>query len=118
MSYVNDPRRIYVKTCRRDVTTAGTPERLFPGNPAYYECLSITIRADADNVGNIYLGGTNRVSDTDYSFIIAPGETKDLIGGQDENRQDRYINAARMWIDCDNDGESLSFLALMDREPW
>ena len=118
MSFTSAIERIFPKTCRRAVTTAGTAERLFPGVPNYYKVLSITIRADETNVGNIYLGATNRVTDTDYSYILAPGESVSLNAGQDSLMQDRYIDVARMWIDCDNDGESLSFLALMDREPW
>ena len=118
MPLPSEVERIYPKTCRRAVTTAGTAEPLFDGVPRFYQVLSITIRADADNVGNIYLGATNRVSNTDYSYILAAGETVSLNAGQNWYGADRIIDAARMWIDSDNDGESLSFIALMAQEAW
>jgi len=109
-------REAYVKTCRRNVGTAGIPELFETGVPAIYAVKAVSIRADADNNGNIYLGDSNRVSSTDYSYIMAPGEVIDLsavpLG------PDYYIFLTQLWIDADTDGNSLSFIAISDMEPW
>lgn len=109
---------IYVKTCRRSVTTAGTPEPFETGAQDYFAVLSITIRADATNNGNLYVGDSNRVTTTDYSYILAPGESVTLDAGQNSLKQDRYIDLTNIWIEADNDGNSCSFIALVDRRPW
>lgn len=109
-------KEAYVKTCRRAVTTAGTPELLETGTPAFYIVKTVTIRADTGNAGNLYLGDSNRVSAIDYSYILAPGEAISLnaveLGPQ------YYIFLTQLWIDADNDGNSLSFIAITDMEPW
>lgn len=110
------PKEAYVKTCRRTVTTAGTPEPFETGEPQYYLAKAITIRAYTGNAGNVYIGGTNRVSSTDYSYILAPGETVSLdatILGKDY-----YLFLTQIWLDVDNDGEGLCFIALQDKEAW
>lgn len=113
---VNENREAYVKTCRRSVTTAGTAEPFETGNPDFYKVRCCTVRADATNTGNLYLGDSNRVSSTDYSYILAPGETVSLdatvIG------YNMYIVLTQLWIDADTDGNSLSFIAITDQEPW
>lgn len=109
-------REAYVKTCRRNVAVAGVPELFETGIPATYAVKSITIRADATNTGNIYLGDSNRVSTTDYSYILAPGETVSidatLLGAY------YYVFLTQLWIEADTSGNSLSFVALCDLEPW
>lgn len=109
-------KEAYVKTCRRSVTTAGTPEGFEDGIPAFYAVRCITIRADATNVGNLYLGDSNRVSATDYSYILAPGETVSLDATVIS--QNHYIMLTQLWIDADTDGNALSFIAIGDMEPW
>lgn len=109
-------KEAYVKTCRRSVTAAGTPELLETGVPAFYVVKSVTIRADEANVGNIYLGDSNRVSSTDYSYILAPGEAIDLSAT--ELGEDFYIFMTQLWIDADTNGNALSFIAISDMEPW
>lgn len=109
---------MYVKTCRRLVTTAGTPEHLEPTNQDFYTVKAITIRANATNVGNLYIGDSNRVSATDYSYILAPGETVSLSVMENDKFGDRYLKLGQLWIDADNDNNALSFIALQDSEPW
>lgn len=110
------PRFIKVKTCRRSVTTAGTPEKFESNDPAFYAVLAITIRADEDNTGNLYLGDSNRVSTTDYSYILAPGETVSLDATRVGN--DIWIDLTRLWLEADNDANSCSFIALTWSEAW
>lgn len=109
---------MYVKTCRRSVTTAGTPEPFETGNPNFYKVKACTIRADATNTGNLYVGDSNRVSSTDYSYILAPGETVSLNVMDSDRYGDKYIYLTQIWIDADTDGNALSFIALTDVEPW
>ena len=71
-------KTLHVKTCIRDVTTAGTREKFLNAQPDYYKIKAITIRANADNAGNVYFGGSNLVSNADYHFILGPGETIDI----------------------------------------
>ncbi len=107
---------IKVKTCRRSVAAAGTREQFETGSPDYYKVKAITIRADEGNTGNLYLGDSNRVSSTDYSYILAPGESISLstvgLG------PDVYIDLTQMWIDADTNGNALSFIALQWAAPW
>ena len=110
------PREVHLKTCRRTVTTAGTREPFETGIPAFYLVKSITIRAYATNTGNIYLGDSNRVSSTDYSYILAPGETLSL--NVEDLDSDLYLYLTQWWIDADTDGNGLCFAALTDVEPW
>lgn len=113
-------KQAYVKTCRRTVTTAGTPEPFRTGVGAggdpYFIVKSLTIRAYTTNTGNVYVGDSNRVSSTDYSYILAPGETVSLdatdVGPQ------HYIFLTQIWLDVDTDGEGLCWIAISDVEPW
>lgn len=107
---------IKVKTCRRFVTVAGTREPFETGQPDFYKVKSVTIRADETNTGNLYLGDSNRVSATDYSYILAPGESVslDTVGLPPEC----YIDLTQMWIDADTNLNALSFIALTWASPW
>lgn len=109
-------KEAYVKCCRRTVTTAGTIELFETGIPAFYAVKSVTIRAYSTNTGNIYICDSNRGSSTDWSYILAPGETVTLeatpLGPQ------YYIFLTQLWIDADTDGNGLSFIAISDIEPW
>lgn len=109
-------KEAYVKTCRRSVAAAGTPEPFETGVPAFYVVKSVTVRAGASNTGNIYLGDSNRVSSTDYSYILAPGETVTL--NATELGVEFYIFLTQLWIDADTSGNALSFIAVTDMEPW
>lgn len=109
---------VYVKTCRRYVAAAGTPEPFETGNPAFYRVLSVTIRAYTTNTDNLYLGDSNRVSATDYSYILAPGESVSLSAGQDAYGKDRYIDLTKMWIDADTNDNGCCFIALVDAAAW
>ncbi len=112
----HSPGAIYVKTCRRSVTTAGIREPFETGSSDFYKVKSVTVRANEANVGNLYLGDSNRVSSTDYSYILAPGESVslDTVGLP----QDCYIDLTQMWIDADTNGNALSFIALTWATPW
>ena len=121
---MSDPSQVsmvYVKTCIRTVTTAGTREQFLDTaglGPEYYGIMSITIRADADNAGNIYFGGDNRVLQTDFHYILAAGETISLTAGQDALGLDRYLNVGDWHIDSSNDGEGLTYTAISDKRVW
>lgn len=103
-----------LKTCRRSVTTAGTREAFYTGERANALAHAITIRADATNTGNLYIGSDNRVTTTDYSYILAAGETLTISGVELK----KLINLTRIWIDADTDGNSLSYTAIMESEPY
>lgn len=109
-------KQAYVKTCRRNVATAGTREKFYDNNEEFYAVKSLTIRADATNTGNIYVGDSNRVSATDYSYILAPGETVTVKAT--ELGPEYYIFPTQLWLDADTNGNALSFIAISDSEPW
>lgn len=112
----------YLKTCRRSVTTSGTREAFEPATagqvayPDFYRVKSITIRANAANTGNIYIGDSNRVSSTDYSYILAPGETLSL--DVDKLGSDAWLDLTKWWIDADTNANALSFAAITDKAAW
>lgn len=109
---------LHVKTCIRSVTTAGTREQFLDGAPDFYQMKAITIRANADNNGNLYFGGDNRVATTDYHYILAPGETITISILEIDKFGDFYLNPNEWWIDADNDGNGLTYMALVEAKAW
>lgn len=109
---------LHIKTCIRSVTTAGTREKFQLTDESFQKVKAITIRANATNVGNLYLGDSNRVSSADYHYILAPGETVSLSVMESDKFKDLYLEPFQWWIDADTDGNGLTFIALVDSEPW
>lgn len=109
-------REAYVKTCHRSVQAAGTAELLEDGIPAFYCVKTVTIRAMEANTGDMYLGDSNRVSATDYSYHLAPGESVTLDAT--DLGPDYYIFMTQLWIDAATSGNELCFIAISDLEPW
>lgn len=118
MSETQTRKYLHVKTCIRSVTTAGTREQFLDGDPKQYNVKAITIRANATNAGNIYFGGDNRVTTTDYHHILAPGEELNISILEIDRYGDMYLNPTEWWIDADTDGDGLTYAALIDAEPW
>jgi len=112
MSFTSD---LKLKMCRRTVQVAGTREAFLTGPRGDYLAKAIRIRAYATNTGNIYIGGDNRVLSTDYSDILAPGESLTIEVGDLGARV--YINLTKLWIDADTNNNGLSYTAIMESEP-
>jgi hypothetical protein len=104
-----------LKMCRRTVTAAGTREAFYTGPRGDYLAKAIRIRAYATNTGNLYIGGDNRVSATDFSDILAPGESLTIEVG--DLGRNVYINLTKLWIDAAVSGDGLSYTAIMESEP-
>jgi hypothetical protein len=107
---------IKLKMCRKTVTAAGTPEALVAGSRDVWLCKAIRIRAYMTNTGNIYIGGDNQVSATDYSDILAPGEV--WTAKVEDLGKFCYINMTQIWLDADVSGDGISYTALVESEPY
>lgn len=113
MSVTSD---IKLKMCRKVVAAAGTPEALVAGPRDFYLCKAIRIRAYKTNTDNVFIGGDNRVSATDYSDILAPGEV--WTAKVEDLGYNKYINMTQIWLNVAVAGEGVSFTALMESEPY
>lgn len=86
-----------VLTGQVTVSTAGTRVQI---SSTSAPILSVTIRTDVGNAGNVFVGGSNVSSTTGY--IMGPGETVSL---DIDDLTDLYIDAA-------NDDDSVSYIAI------
>lgn len=110
-------KEYHIKTCIGTVTTAGTSVRFLNvgGPPDYYKVKAISIRANADNTGNLYFGGDNRVVTTDFHRILAPGEVLDISVLEADKFGDLYLDMTEWWMDADTDGNGWTFAAIIDK---
>jgi hypothetical protein len=81
---------------QKTVSTAGTAEALSASQAILQ---GVTIKALSDNTGNIYVGDSS-VDDTN-GYVLASGEVLPLP----------IANLSTVYIDADNDGEGVSFVA-------
>ena len=110
MSYSADLKLV---TGQRVVTAAGTPEALIetPANVKEARVKLVIIRAHTGNGGDIYVGANNSVAST-TGYILTAGETVELDVSDEE--YDVRLDLTQIWIDADNNGEGVSYLALRE----
>lgn len=103
--------KLTIETNRRAVSAAGTPERIIEQAHSV-PAMVISIRANTDNAGNIYIGNNsvNALDATGVSGILSPGETLYL---DVSHFADAHIDLNEIWIDADNNGEGISYVAFL-----
>lgn len=97
-------------TGQRAVTAAGTPEKI-KETPEFhkYKVISILIRANTGNAGNIFIVNTeDRASASTVGYILAAGETFIL---DVHDFLDGYLSLAEIWIDAGTSGDGISYAA-------
>jgi hypothetical protein len=83
-------------TFQTDVASAGTPVAL--DNQSVEPHQSVTVRAKADNTGDIYIGNSSSdAADSDERFTLAAGESLTF----------QVPNTGLIWIDSEEDGDGV-----------
>lgn len=103
-------KELKLVTDQRAVTAAGTPERLNEETNKYKALIiSITIRANVGNAGDVYVTPLDlKATASTDGYILAPGETLTLDVSQ---FLDAYLDLQNIWIDAANNGDAVSYVA-------
>lgn len=99
--------KINIQTDQRLVAAAGTPERLLEAGISFgIKIMSITIRALADNAGNVYVGNSpaTALAANNDAYILDAGEVLEL---DVHDFADGYLDLSDIWIDSDNNDEGV-----------
>lgn len=87
---------------RKTVTTAGTREVL---TTAQRHVSAVSIQAEADNSGAMYVGGDN-VSSTNCLMVLSPGATVELDAVK-LGLGDAKIDLSSLWLDSAVSGDGV-----------
>ncbi len=90
------------------VTTGGVRVHLATGDRATVAMLSVTVKAYTTNAGKVYVGGEGVT--TANGFDLDPGDS--ITFTTDSTR--KAINLSKIWLDADNDGDNVRWIALRD----
>lgn len=93
----------------KTVATAGVREKLATGDLPNIRVRSVTITAEADNTGSVYVGGGN-VSSTVYGKELKAGESVDISVEQRAWERGESVNLSRIWLDVSVNGDGVSYL--------
>ena len=101
---------IKILTAQRAVTAAGTAEKIKETpEPFQSKVISVTVRANTGNAGNIYVRNGDDVSScSTTSYILSAGEVLTL---DVHDIYDAYLNLSKIWIDADTSGDGISYVA-------
>lgn len=83
----------------KNVTAAGTPEKLSSESLQVTSCV---IQAKRSNTGNVYIGGSDVSSTTGTSLIAGQTYNLSLSG------TDGLYDLQRLWLDVDTSGEGVT----------
>lgn len=99
-----------ILTAQRAVTAAGTPEKIKEAPETFQaKVISITIRANTTNAGNIYLrNGDDLSAVATTCYILTAGEVITI----DLNQiYDAWLDLSHIYIDASVNGDGISYIA-------